>query len=160
MDSNSLKSLCFVLYSSLVSSIINTLVISALIPWHDSFNRDFLKWISQRTRGNYYSKTREDAWFLWSRKSSIDACGKDIDGNKCFKLDNTFECSNVSCFLLDALFFSSLFRDAYVLSDRALIRIFYKSADLYWLDTRAFSAMSTTFSNFNIRKLMNICELR
>ena len=36
MSSNSLKSSCFVLYSSLVSSIINTLVIPALIPWHFS----------------------------------------------------------------------------------------------------------------------------
>ena len=34
MNSNSLKFSCFVLYSSLVSSIINTLIILALISWH------------------------------------------------------------------------------------------------------------------------------
>ena len=34
MNSNSLKFSCFVLYFSLVSSIINTLIISALISWH------------------------------------------------------------------------------------------------------------------------------
>ena len=34
MSSNSLKFSCFVLYFNLISSIINTLVISVLISWH------------------------------------------------------------------------------------------------------------------------------